>query len=67
MDKRALRQLTEAVYTDAAGTIYIYMKEFLARHQMPDTPEVRQAVLAHVRQEFGEVKIVVADNAAEED
>lgn len=65
MDKKALRQLTEAVYTDAAGTIYIYMKEFLTRHQMPDTPEARQAVLGQMRQEFGEVKIVVADAAEE--
>lgn len=61
MDKKALRQLTEALYCDAEGTIYIYIQEFLTRHQMPDSPQTREAVLTQVRQEFGFVKIVVVD------
>ena len=61
MEKKDLRRLTEALYCDAEGTIYISMKEFLARHQMADTPQAREAVLKQIQQEFGNVPIVVAD------
>ena len=61
MDKTRLRHLTGGFYTDDEGVIYVYMREYLARHNMPDTPQVREAVLAHVREEFGDVKIEIVE------
>lgn len=61
MDKARLRHLSGGFYTDDEGVIYVYMREYLARHNMPDTAEVRAAVLEQVRKEFGEVKILIVE------
>ena len=61
MDKSRLRRLAQGVYSDQQGTVYLYIKEFLERHGMPDRPDVRQALMQQVRQEFGPVEIVTVE------
>ena len=56
-----LRRLTEELYRDNQGTLYVYMKGFLARHGMADSPESRAAVLEEIRKEFGEIRVMVLE------
>jgi hypothetical protein len=39
-----LRCLIAGIYADDEGRIYVYMREFLAQHGIPDKPKVREVV-----------------------
>lgn len=39
-----LRCLIAGIYADDEGRIYVYMREFLLQHGIPDKPEVREVV-----------------------
>jgi hypothetical protein len=64
--KKYLRRLVTGLYRDTKGTLYLYIYEFLRKHGMPDSPEVRAAVLQQIREEFGGIKIVVVENNDED-
>lgn len=61
MQEKNLRRLTEELYRDDQGTLYIYLKGFLTRHGMADSPESRAAVLEEIKKEFGEIAVVVLE------
>ena len=50
-----LSQLSPGLYVDREGTLYVKMGEFLRAHQLPDRPEVRQAVRDQIAREFSNV------------
>ena len=49
------------LYRDENGVLYIYMREFLKQHKLPDTPEVRQAVMEQIKTDDDRASIVVID------
>lgn len=61
MDKKTLRWLATGLYRDAQGVLYVYIQQFLTRHGLPDRPEVRRALLEQIKEEFGEIEIVVIE------
>ncbi len=52
-----LSQLRPGLYVDKSGTLYVKMREFLAAHQLPDSPSVRRAVLEEIVRQFGNVPV----------
>ena len=61
MERKNLRPLSEGLFTDDRGVLYVYLKDFLERHSMPDRPEVWAALITEIRKEFGNVPIVVRE------
>ena len=55
---RNLTRVIPGLYADCQGSLYVDMREFLARHGMPDSPEVRAVVWEEIREIFGEIKVV---------
>jgi len=55
------RQISAGLYSVQKGTLYIEWREFLAGHNLPDGPEVRQAVRENIYREFGSVKLEESD------
>ena len=53
--------MSQGLFCDDHGVLYVYMSDFLARHAMPDTPEVWAALIGQIRKEFGNVPIVVCE------
>jgi hypothetical protein len=52
MNEHGLTRIAAGFYVDAAGKLYLHMREFLAAHKLPDTQEAREQVRAEVRREF---------------
>jgi hypothetical protein len=61
MDKKTLRFLSVGLYRDENGVLYIYMREFLKQHKLPDTPEVRQAVMEQIKTDDDRASIIVIE------
>jgi len=61
VQRENLRPLSEGLFCDDRGVVYVYLDAFLARHSMPDRPEVWAALIARIRKEFGNVPIVVRE------
>ena len=57
MDERKLTRIGPGIYTDEARALFVDVREFLVAQRLPDIPEVRQAVLAQIRRDFGGVEI----------
>ena len=57
MGKEDLKRIGDGFYVDGGGKIYFQVREFLAAHHMPDTPEVRAQVWAEVRRDFGVIGV----------
>ncbi len=57
MDREELKHIGAGFYVDEDWNIYFHVREFLAAHNLPDTPEVREEVWAEVRRDFGVVGI----------
>ena len=57
MNKAELTRIGAGFYVDKDWNIYFQVREFLAEHQLPDTPEFRKEVWAEVRRDFGVVGI----------
>jgi hypothetical protein len=53
MNKADLQRIGPGFYVDSNRSLYLDMKEFMTAHDLPDRPEVRQAILEQVKQEFG--------------
>jgi hypothetical protein len=53
MKKEDLKQIGRGFYVDNNKRLYLDMREFLAVHDLPDRPEVREAILQQVKDEFG--------------
>jgi len=64
VEKEKLRPLSQGLFCDDRGVLYVYLKDFLVRHAMPDRPDVWAALIRRIREEFGNVPIVVRDDAA---
>ena len=60
-DKTSLRLLSAGLYRDENNVLYVYMQEFLKQHKLPDTPEVRQAIIEQIKTEDEQVSIVVVE------
>jgi len=57
MKKEDLRKIGRGFYVDESKRLYLDMKEFLAVHNLPDRPEVREAILQQVKDEFGVTEV----------
>ncbi|HEY2116066.1 MAG TPA: hypothetical protein VGJ51_13300 [Candidatus Angelobacter sp.] len=57
MDKEGLTRIGAGFYADGDRKIYFRVREFLAAHRMPDTPEARAEVWAEVRRDFGVIGV----------
>lgn len=53
MGKEDLTRIGDGFYVDSDRKIYFQVREFLAAHHLPDTPEVRAEVWAEVCRDFG--------------
>lgn len=53
MKKEDLQKVGAGFYVDSNKSLYLDVKELMAAHNLPDRPEVRQAILEQVKQEFG--------------
>ena len=60
MDEK-LREISAGLHQDQEGALYIRWGQFLAAHNLPDGPEVRQAVRENIKSEFGNVTLKEAD------
>lgn len=52
MKKEDLQKLGPGFYVDSNRSLYLDVKELLTVHNLPDRPEVRQAIREQVKQEF---------------
>ena len=57
MDDKKLRRIGEGLYVDDNRALYFKVREFLAAHQLTDTPEVRKAIWEQIRDDFGMIEI----------
>jgi len=57
MDEGKLRKLGYGFYVDDNRALYFKLREFMAAHNLSDTPEVRKAVWKQVRDDFGVIEI----------
>jgi hypothetical protein len=57
MKKDDLKTIGRGFYVDDDKRLYLDMKEFLAVHDLPDRPEVREAILQQVKDEFGVTEV----------
>ena len=55
--KGDLTQICPGFYVDAARSLYVDMKEFLAANGLPDAPELRLVILDEIRREFSGIPI----------
>jgi hypothetical protein len=55
--KKDLILLIPGFYADPEGRVYLNMREFLFRHDLPDSPEVRAVVWEEARQMFADIEI----------
>lgn len=67
VEKKKFRRLSQGLYSDEKGNVYIFIRDFLARHGIPDRPEAREAVYYEVRRAFPFVQVVVSDDPAPDD
>jgi len=58
MKKKDLKQIGRGFYVDDNKRLYMDMKEFLAGHNLPDRPVVREAIVQQVKDEFGIAEVV---------
>ena len=63
MDKEGLTRIGAGFYVDRDRRIYFRVREFLAAHHLPDTPEVRAEVWAQVRRDFGAIGVTELTDA----
>jgi hypothetical protein len=57
MDRRWLKPIGSGFYVDINRQIYFDVREFIAAHDLPDTPEIRQQLWDEVRQDFGAIGV----------
>jgi hypothetical protein len=57
MKKKDLKQIGRGFYADEDKRVYLDMNELLAAHNLPDSLEVRQAILQQVKDEFGVTEV----------
>jgi hypothetical protein len=57
MGERELTKIGPGFYVDKNRSLYFNVREFLDFHELPDSPEVRQAVWNQVRHDFGIIGI----------
>ena len=57
MNENDLTKIGPGFYVDGKRGMYFKVREFLDFHNLPDSPEVRQAVWDQVKEDFGEVGI----------
>lgn len=55
--KANLKQLKSGLYLDAKGVVYVDMAELTAEHNLPDLPEVREALLEELQREFRDLTV----------
>ncbi|HEY2499128.1 MAG TPA: hypothetical protein VGK24_18870 [Candidatus Angelobacter sp.] len=53
-----LTPLIPGVYADAQGCVLLNMREFLAAHDLPDTPRWRAAIREEIQDIFGDVEVI---------
>jgi hypothetical protein len=53
MKKEYLQKIGPGFYVDSNRSLYLDVKELMTAYDLPDRPEVRQAILEQVKQEFG--------------
>ncbi|HEY1940264.1 MAG TPA: hypothetical protein VGJ33_20220 [Candidatus Angelobacter sp.] len=53
-----LTPLIPGVYADTQGCVLLNMREFLAAHDLPDTPRWRAAVREEIRDIFSGVEVI---------
>ena len=56
-----LKQISSGLYRDQEGALYIKWGEFLAAHNLPDSPEARHAVRENIKREFGNLTLKETD------
>lgn len=52
MKKEDFQKIGAGLYVDSNRFLYLDVKELLTAHNLPDRPEVRQAIREQVKQEF---------------
>jgi hypothetical protein len=57
MGDKQLTRIGAGFYVDANRSLYVNVREFLTAHDLPDTPEVRQAVWDQIGRDFGIIGI----------
>jgi hypothetical protein len=57
MGDKPLTRIGAGFYVDVNRSLYVNVREFLTAHELPDTPEVRQAVWDQIRRDFGIIGI----------
>lgn len=57
MNEGKLRRLGYGLYVDDNRALYFRVREFMAAHNLSDTPEVREAVWKQIRDDFGVIEI----------
>lgn len=55
--EEGLAPISPGLYKNKEGMLCVRMSEFLSAHNLPDAPEVRQAVLDNIKREFGNVPL----------
>ncbi len=62
-DKKAnLTQLNAGLYLDAKGVVHVDIAELMAEHNLPDLPEVREALMEELQREFRDITVtLIAD------
>jgi hypothetical protein len=63
MKKEDLRKIGRGFYVDKSKRLYLDMREFLAAHNLSDRPEVREAILQQVKDEFGVTEVAELSDA----
>jgi hypothetical protein len=53
MKKEDLQKIGSGFYVDSNRSVYLDVNELMAAFNLPDRPEVRQAIREQVKQEFG--------------
>jgi hypothetical protein len=61
MTEEGFALVSPGLYKNREGVLCVRMSEFLAAHNLPDAPEVRQVVLDNIKREFGNVPLKEID------
>ena len=59
-DKKAnLTKFNSGFYFDREGVVYFDIAEFMAEHNLPDLPEVREVLMEELQREFGDTTVTL--------
>jgi hypothetical protein len=58
MKKEDLQKVGVGFYLDSNKSVYLDVNELMTAYNLPDCPEVRQAIREQVKQEFGLSEII---------